>query len=345
LLAAHAAWGVGLACYPVCHWGAALATLSLPVLALLVPGLAVAGVLRRVTARALQPRADEPERIDAGRRAFVTAVTSLAPMAALGVGAGSVAAGLRGPRLRTVRFSWPDLSEACSGLRILQLSDLHLGCGRSLDELERALAAASSHRPDLVVLTGDVAEDVQLLSPALRMIASLRPRLGAYACLGNHEYLRGIEGTRPRFERSDVELLVDRHVRIGRGDGALELVGVDDPVIVGADIRPFLRERLDRALDGSSERATRILLSHRPEAFDLATSRGVRLVLSGHTHGGQIGFAGRSAFEPLYPDGYLWGPYARGGARLYTTSGFGNWYPVRLGCPSELPLVELAREA
>jgi predicted MPP superfamily phosphohydrolase len=84
-----------------------------------------------------------------------------------------------------------------------------------------------------------------------------------------------------------------------------------------------------------------LLLAHRPEAFDAAGDARVGLTLSGHTHGGQIGYNGKSAFEPLFPDGYLWGAYRRGASRLYTTSGFGNWFPFRLGCPAEAPLVEL----
>lgn len=342
LAAMHAAWAVGLACYPLCHWGAALATLSIPVLALVVPSLGVAGLVRLAARRALRvPQSPVP--VDGGRRTFLAAATALAPAAALGGGVMALAGGQRSPSLRTVRFAWPDLPARHSGLRILQLSDLHLGCGRSLAHLEAALDAASRHRPDLVVLTGDIAEDPELLGPALAMVGGLRPRLGAFACLGNHEYLRDIRRSRPCFERSDVELLVDGRARVVHGGAPLEILGIDDPITTGGDIRPFLRERLDRALDGSDSGATRILLSHRPEAFDAASRQGVHLVLSGHTHGGQIGLNGRSAFEPLYRDGYLWGPYARGASRLYTTSGFGNWYPVRLGCPSELPLVELVR--
>jgi uncharacterized protein len=64
----------------------------------------------------------------------------------------------------------------------------------------------------------------------------------------------------------------------------------------------------------------------------------------GHTHGGQIGLFGRSAFEALAPELHLWGTYARGESRLYTTSGFGHWFPFRLGCPTEAPILELVRE-
>lgn len=67
------------------------------------------------------------------------------------------------------------------------------------------------------------------------------------------------------------------------------------------------------------------------------------LTLAGHAHGGQIGFNGHSAFERIWPDQYLWGPYSVGRSRLYTTSGFGHWFPFRVNCPTEAPLIELAR--
>ena len=85
-----------------------------------------------------------------------------------------------------------------------------------------------------------------------------------------------------------------------------------------------------------------MLLCHRPEGFVPASACGVHLTLAGHTHGGQIGFNGKSAFEPIWRDKYLWGRYSRGESHLYTTSGFGHWFPFRLMCPTEVPILELA---
>src|SRR6185295_20296414 len=91
--------------------------------------------------------------------------------------------------------------------------------------------------------------------------------------------------------------------------------------------------------------AFRLLMCHRPNGFPAAADAGFHLTLSGHTHGAQIGIGGKSALEVLGGGGerYPWGSYERDGKRLYTTSGFGHWFPFRLGCPTEAPLIVLAR--
>jgi hypothetical protein len=84
-------------------------------------------------------------------------------------------------------------------------------------------------------------------------------------------------------------------------------------------------------------------MSHRPDVFPYAADLGVQLTLSGHTHGGQIGFDGRSVLEGVFPHSFLWGEYAIKASRLYTTCGAGHWFPFRLGCPAEAPLITLRR--
>lgn len=337
-----------------------LALLALPVLALLAGGLVVSALLRALLHRMPQPApaahaaiAPElagdtipaPAATTLSRRAFTQGLIASAPVASLTLGGAGFASGLGQPRLSRVVIPIAELPDALVGLRILQLSDLHLGCTRHVADLDRTLeAVAALHGvPDLIALTGDIAEDVRELEPALRLVASMRPRLGAFACLGNHEYLRGIGRARPVLERSDVRLLVDARSDLVVGGARLTVAGLNDPVSLRAPIDHPLRRSLDRALDGAPSRATRLVLSHRPEGFVPASALGAHLVLSGHTHGGQIGFNGKSAFEPLFPGAYLWGSYLRGRSALYTTSGYGHWYPFRLGCPTEAPLLELVR--
>ena len=345
-LAAHAAWAVGLRCYPVSYWGAAIASAALPVGGLVVASMPVAWLARAVLARLLRacelPSAPASAPAHAvTRRAFVQGVSSAVPLAAASTGLAGFVADRSPTRVRDVRLAFPRLPADLAGLRILQLSDLHLGCTRDVGDLERLLTRLERDRPDLVLFTGDVAEDVAQLAPALRLAHDLRPRLGAYASLGNHEYLHDIATTRPIYDRSPVPLLVGAGTTLAVGRARLHLAGADDPVVTHTDIRGWMERAVERALDGAPADAFHLLLSHRPEGFEAAARRGVALTLSGHTHGGQIGFNGKSAFEPLYPDGYVWGAYARGDSRLYTTSGFGDWYPFRLGCPTEAPLVTL----
>ena len=357
VVGAHVAWGA--LPRPFASYGVDVAMALLPLLGLLCLSLVPAVLLGRALSRvllapavAIEPRGSVPTakaaRADApareprpARRAIVAMATLALPAAGLGVGVTGFFTGAALPRTRRVRMDFPRLPQELAGLRILQLSDLHLGCTRRLDELERFLAGAD--RPDLLMLTGDVAEDLSLLAPALHMIAALKPRLGAFACLGNHEHFHGAASARRIFERSDMDVLVNDARTVAVGDARLAILGVDDPVWMRGDLRPRLARHLDGALQRAGGEADfRLLMSHRPEGFDPAHARGVDLVLSGHTHGGQIGFHEKSVGERLWPERYLWGPYSRGDSRLYTTAGFGDWYPWRPGCPSEAALVELA---
>ncbi len=338
-----AAWGVDT------FFGSMLvlmpATLLLPVSAWLTRSRSV-----RPEPEAAPLSCDKP---DTGgqvtRRRVLGGVAVALPASCASVNVAATVAAAQTPKVRPLALGIPRLPPALAGLRIAQLGDLHLGASKNLRDLERALEAISGAQPDVVVVTGDVAEDLRQLGPALSLVAQLRPRFGVYAVLGNHEYLRGIENTRPAFERADLTFLVNQHVTLDVRGASLTLAGIDDPIVDG-DSNPFRAagEHYDRAVDtaleGAPTGATRILLSHRPEGFDAAATRGIALTLAGHTHGGQLGWNGRSVLDgsARSPFRYPWGTYRkRDGAALYTTSGFGHWFPYRLGCAPEIPLFTL----
>ncbi len=305
-------------------------------------------------------------RVKVSRRALIRfGSASLPAMAAMGGASGFVQA-KRDPTIPVVRLSWPGLHPDLHGLRILHLSDLHLGACLGLEDLKRGLEIArAAHRPDLIVLTGDLADDATLIPEALRLVATANARYGALASLGNHEYLHDITVTRPLYEKSPVPLLCasGRAIRIGRA--TLYAGGADDPVHMGGDIPWFLTPSIDAAAAAAPAHADfRMLLCHRPEGHGPAADRGFDLTLAGHTHGGQVGMLGRSLLERLEPGIGWWGSYAKarpaeiararelgttsgpgGPSRLYTTSGFGHWFPFRMGCPTEMPLVILERQA
>jgi predicted MPP superfamily phosphohydrolase len=257
-----------------------------------------------------------------------------------------------------VTMRYANLHPDLEGFRILHLSDLHLGACLGLDDLKHGLEAAfAAQRPDLVVVTGDIADDPELLPGAMDLVARAAARYGALASLGNHEYLHGIEITRPKLEASDVPLLVSSGRTITVGRARLFVGGADDPVHMGGDIAWMLHPSIERAAAAAPRDADfRLLLCHRPEGFGPATELGFDLTLSGHTHGGQLGLFGRSLLEKVrpLPDATWWGrhekkrpsrglgsPDRASPARLYTTSGFGHWFPFRVGCPTEMPLVVL----
>jgi uncharacterized protein len=198
-----------------------------------------------------------------GRRALLEAAGVAVPITTFAAAGSGITLARAAPAAPTRRVSFDRLPRGLDGMRILQLSDMHLGAGRQVDELEALLASLESdeRRPDLIVLTGDIAENVDLLAPALRLVAALKPRLGAYSALGNHEHLNGITRARAVYERSDVPLLVDAgHALRINEESRLYIAGIDDPVIVHVDVRPRLRVPIERALRDAPEGAFRLLL-------------------------------------------------------------------------------------
>jgi predicted MPP superfamily phosphohydrolase len=275
------------------------------------------------------------------RRQFLRQAAAMLPATAVAAGTAAMT-GNDTTRVVQVPLAFADLPRALDGLRLLHLSDLHLGVGRTSADLARLLDGLRSEPPDLIVLTGDVADRVEELESALELLTAFAPRLGVYAALGNHEYLNDIEQMLPVYRKSSVRLLVNESATLAIGEASLFLAGVDDPVLRGP-ARPFFAQAVAECAAGAPAAAFRLLLCHRPEGFEAAAEHGFHLTLSGHTHGGQIGIAGRSVFEVLWGIPYLWGAYRRGDSRLYTTSGFGHWFPFRLNCPAEAPVITLRR--
>lgn len=342
---AHAAWWFGPV-FAAKYWGATIASLLLCFAIPMIPAALVAMAGRALAKRWVRRKETEltpPPPAAISRRAFVSVVTAAAPVVAGAATTAGFASANAAPNVPLVRLPYADLAPELRGFRILQLSDLHLGVERRTRDVEALVRALHDARqiPDLVVLTGDVAEDPAELVPAMKALRELGAPMGIYASLGNHEYFGDVLRTRRDYDRAGVPLLVSAGHTLRRGGARLHLSGLDDPRAMHGDHDPFLRASLDRALDGAPSDAFHLVLSHRPEGLVPAARENLGLVLSGHTHGGQVGFANKSAFEPIWPESYLWGRYRRGSTHLYTTSGFGHWFPFRLLCPTEAPLVEL----
>lgn len=344
-------WGAGRALgdLRVVHLGAGITYAGILVFAPAALTMPIAAASSRLLVRAAAPRSrdsDDGPRVT--RRALIHFGTASLPAVAALSGASGLASAKKAPAMPLVRLRWPGLHPDLEGLRILQLSDLHLGAYFGLADLERALAIAKrDRRPDLIVLTGDLADDPSLIPGALALVARANARYGAIASLGNHEYLHGIEVTRPKYEASPVPLLVGTGRTLRIGQATLFIGGADDPVHMGGDIAWMLEPSIASSIAHAPAHADfRLLLCHRPEGHGPATAMGYDLTLAGHTHGGQVGLLGRSLFEWLRPGIGWWGAYVKrrpdgSPSRLYTTSGFGHWFPFRFGCPTEMPLVIL----
>ena len=322
--------------------GSTASAVAVVVLLGLVIALPVSGLLHLLH-RGLERRArPDPARFDNERRDLLKLAAGAVPAVVVLTGGTGIARAFQNTRvyLRPLRF--PDLPPALEGLRVLHLTDSHLGFFRNLPDFEAVTRAARPFEPDLVLLTGDIADDLEQLPGALERAASLKPRLGVYGTLGNHEYSRGIEAVMRAYAHSPVRLLRSDGVPLDVQGTRLWLAGADDPRYMHKDTAPFLERTVAEAMIGAPTDAFRLLLSHRPEGLLPAARHGIQLTLAGHTHGGQVGFGGRS-FWRLFTRRYLWGEYRERAAQMYLSAGIGHWFPFRLGCPTEAPVIVLRR--
>jgi predicted MPP superfamily phosphohydrolase len=228
------------------------------------------------------------------------------------------------------------LPEKLEGTVVIALSDLHLGSVLGEQWLTARIEQVRAERPDIVVLLGDVFEGHG--TPGKELLAALRrlsaPK-GVWGVLGNHESHTENANNDALFKDAGVRLLHNSWIELRPG---LVLAGVDD-LAAGRDTRQA-ENFLTGALAGRPSGAT-ILLSHAPVASDLAAEKGVNLMLSGHTHGGQLwpfDYLVSQRF-PLFEGRYEVGPMA-----LIVSRGTGTWGPrMRLWRPAEIVRVTLHR--
>jgi predicted MPP superfamily phosphohydrolase len=225
-------------------------------------------------------------------------------------------------------------------LRLVQLTDPHLGPFMSAERLESICRRAVEKKPDLVLLTGDFLTMESQAHPELlaRALAPLRELPGrVFACLGNHDH-EAPNTVRSALASAGVRLLVDEAETIATEAGLVQVLGFD---FTWRDRAAHLRR-----VSAEYPRvpgAFRLALLHDPGAFRYLPAGEADLVLSGHTHGGQVGFVSLGLPWTLMrlfakiPDHGLW---ARGSDKLYVHRGTGHYgFPLRLGVPAEESLL------
>jgi hypothetical protein len=281
--------------------------------------------------------------VSAGRRRFLRDAAAVFPAVALSSSVAGMADSFSKIRVPVRKIPIANLPDALVGFKIAHLSDPHLGIYVGLSDLEQAVELIKPHQPDLAIVTGDIADDLDILGGAIEIINSLKPPHGIYASVGNHEYYGGIERVRQIFEIAPFPMLINENRLIEIGDSTVAIGGADDPRLMRQDISQLLRDAIETTMGPAPSQSFKILMSHRPSGFNHAADMGIDLVLAGHTHGGQLGMFGRSLFESMMPDTYLWGKYIRDKTTLHTSGGMGHWLPFRLGCPAEAPILILEK--
>lgn len=283
---------------------------------------------------------------DPGRRLLIQRAIGFTALGASGLlGVFSLWNGLRQVTVKPLTVRLNRLPKSLDGLKIVQISDLHIGPLIDGEWLRQIVDKVNALKPDIIVVTGDLADgSVEKLGHLVAPIADLTAPLGVYFITGNHEYYYGVEPWCAHIASLGLRVLRNERVSIvsGAQRDSFDLAGVDD-----WSSRRFSGQGPDlpKALAGRDPDKALVLLAHQPVAIDEASAHGVDFQLSGHTHGGQI--------WPFNYVVYLQQPYVKGfhrhlgtATQIYVSSGTGFWGPpMRFGTSSEITNITLRSTA
>jgi uncharacterized protein len=243
-----------------------------------------------------------------------------------------------------------DLPTAFHGLRIAQLTDFHCGKQIPIGYLENALARTLSEQPDVIALTGDfVHKGYRHVEAAAKLFKNLKAPLGVYAVLGNHDFsVRNALGIRRHrglhqaitdaLGSHGVTVLRNQAVRLDRNGKGLVVAGIDDLWSKEADPKA--------ALGKECPETPRVVLAHNPQSIELLDNQRADLVLSGHTHGGQVNWPGLGRVL-LGKKAKRWaaGLYTYNGSHLYVNKGVGFGWRFRFGVRPEVAVFTLKQSS
>ena len=234
------------------------------------------------------------------------------------------------PRTTEVELTLAHLPASLDRFSVVQLSDVHVGAFSRPGRLRRMVEQVNALAPDLVVITGDLADEkhahVAAATPVLQL---LKAPHGVLAVMGNHDFFAGVDEVAECASRAGIRWL--RNERITVAD-AIDVYGIDDPM--SARVARTAAPRFEQVIGSDPHERPSILLYHQPLGFARLAEMGLGLVLSGHTHGGQlwpIGWLSRR----VYPHNA--GHYRIGASHFYVSRGTGTWGPpMRLGASPEI---------
>jgi uncharacterized protein len=301
-------------------------------------GVALHLLLRRATRRI----AFDPSR----RRVLNTASGALLASPFLVIGYGGLVERTRF-RVREVDIRIPGLHPDLDGLRLLQLTDIHLSPFLSVQQLERVIHTANETKPHLALVTGDlISNRGDPLDACLRRLATLKADAGILGCLGNHERFSDCEQyATEQAARLGIRFLRRQNQMLRFGSAPLNVAGVDYERM-SATHTGYLRGAESMVVPG----VLNMLLSHNPDVFPIAAAQGYDLTVSGHTHGGQVNIEilSQEINPARFVTPYVHGAYEWSGdgrrAAAYVSRGIGTiGIPARVGAPPEISLLRLRK--
>ena len=271
-----------------------------------------------------------------GRWALAAAAVLLAGLGLLGY------AGTRWLVVRRLDVRLDNLPAGLEGMRIVQVSDLHVGPHTPRRHLARIAAAVRDAQPDLIAVTGDQVDDyARDVEPFAAAFRGLSAPLGVFAIPGNHDVYAGWPAVRRGLEAMGLTVLVNRAVPLERNGARFWLAGTGDPAgRRGTEVAPDI----DRTLATVPPGGFTIALAHNPALWPALAQRGVELTLSGHTHHGQLSIPWLrwSLASPFLE--HAMGEHRLGGSYLYISPGTNYWgIPFRIGALPEVTVLTLHR--
>ncbi len=251
-----------------------------------------------------------------------------------------IAGGFQRPVINRVKITIKDFP--FENLKIVQLSDIHIGRTIAESFVRELVERVNMLEADLVVITGDLVDlEVEIIAESLAPLKALKSRYGSYFILGNHEYFHGPQAIIDHIRTLGITPLLNESVIIREGEAAFNLVGINDLVSKRIGVLPYDVEKAFSQCDTS---LATIVLAHQPKSVTITAHHEYDLMLSGHTHGGQI-----------FPFGFLVmidQPYFAGHYRIderkqiFVSRGTGYWGPpIRLLAPSEITLLSLSAQS
>ena len=345
------AWIPALLARPFYIWQAATIGLGLAVLAGIIvssPLRLARAVLKHLpwTAPAFRRMTGNPavQRFDASRRAFLVRGMEGLTAVSFGVATYGVFAGRSGYEFTDTTIPVRDLPPGLDGFTIGLVSDIHSSPFMTRKQMDGYCSALMSLGTDLIVVPGDfVNSQTEEVYPFAESFSALHAPCGVYGVMGNHDfYAPDPDRVAREVDACGVKLLRNDSVIIGKNGARFALMGIDD---AGRSDRAA--SHMQSAARGVPDALPRVLLCHRPYYVEEAAAMGMDLVLSGHTHGGQI-VLGRIGPVVLTPAAiasrYIWGNYSVGQTQMYVSRGIGTvGLPMRVNCPPEITRITLRR--
>jgi uncharacterized protein len=244
------------------------------------------------------------------------------------------------PQVIALDMPVPDLPPELDGLRVVQLSDLHLGEMNGTELMQRVVQKVQTLSPDLMLLTGDfVTESADYAAPLAEILKQVQPTLGSYASLGNHDVWTSARKVSTAFRQAGIPMLVNQALDL-QHRGKKLLIGGLDSAWAG---KPKFADVVKQWSTGTPL----LLMAHEPDYADELARHHVPLVqLAGHTHGGQVRVPWMGAIRTVsWGKKYIAGRYAIGPVNLYVNRGVGCvGHPVRFASPPEITLLTLRSE-